>query len=112
MTQATDGNWYAYFASYDHAVTANENPTGIDFGRILPDANDGKMFSDADGDAWPAPGFDFNVIREPKTRNANNNDHLPNDMWPFVQLYTFSNNVTVQLTKVVMCKLHHLTLIV
>ena len=76
MVQATDGNWYAYIASKSHAMSVNDNNTGINFGLIPGDA----QLNDVDGDAWPEANSgdtevyrmsngstvmsDFNVIRE------------------------------------------------
>ena len=121
MVQATDGNWYAYIASKEHAINANamdddgNSMTGINFGTIPP----GAMLDDVDGDAWPLGSgdtkvyqlssgtersSDFNVVREAKQPNTNNQDHLSHitsgpNVWPFVHLYDFADNVTIQYNK-------------
>ena len=102
MTQATDGNWYGYFADSDAAIAADAlvpitaNGTGLDFGQgctsAAATAYAGISFSDTVGVFFPtqiagqAGGLSggcaggaasttdvMNVIRENKTANKNPN---------------------------------------
>ena len=91
MVQATDGKWYAYFASLEQANEADTTTGGgLDFGVICEDESDilvvetvlfgdtTNLFSDSDGVAFPGSGtcasYTFaaqtiNVVREEKTIN-------------------------------------------
>ena len=63
MVQATDGNWYAYFANVEKARIADStvglDGTGLDFGvfcsRDTPDSVFGISLTDTDGFAVPGP---------------------------------------------------------
>ncbi|MCY4491952.1 MAG: hypothetical protein OXC46_10925, partial [Thaumarchaeota archaeon] len=133
MVQAPDGNWYAYIASNSHAKSVDDpaNDTGINFGdpsgNILADVagdawpcstdqsapNSFKCSStDENGDTAVyqlSTGTEmfskyFNVVREAKQPNTNNQNHLSNvtsgpNVWPFVHLYDFADNVTIQYNK-------------
>ena len=124
MVQATDGQWYGYFADKAMATaadnTAKDTPgKGLDFGTICPTGLYGDVsFSDADGVAINGNGTDncstfafdddvgFNVLREPKNINPGTL-HLPDgtvkpgqiglnpDYWPIIQLYTFATGGNV-----------------
>ena len=90
--QATDGNWYAYFADYNMAMVAED--TSIDFGTIntsIPDASDAVAIASGD----------LNVVREAKQKNDNNNGHTGNTDWPLVQLFEFNptGNVNISYNK-------------
>ena len=95
MVQATDGSWYGYFADINMANAADGADTGIDFGTIRGATG---VFDDADGGAY---GSGLNVVSEAKSPNDANNDDLPTNNWPFIQLYEFNptGNVTVQYNK-------------
>ena len=124
MVQATDGNWYGYFASEAHAVIADRDngvAAGLNFGTICTGeqvenvialTSGSISFSETDGVAIPrncdgtANTEPVNVLREYKT--INNAGSIPtgqigiNDgFWPFIQLYTLtvSGNVVVQYNK-------------
>ena len=119
MVQATDGNWYAYFANVDKAEIADSTVSvsgkGLDFGTICNrnNSNFGISFSETDGFAVPKsdcngnpnnfPNMDNfnNVVRKP--RSINTNPLVPSGQigldpiaWPLVQLFSFSNNVIIQ----------------
>ncbi len=115
MVQATDGNWYAYFANIDGANAADSTVglvgEGLDFGSICS-VSDGTTvigvdLSDADGVSYPYDNCtgtfnDSNNV----VRKAKNPSNFPNpgegqigiveDTWPFIQLFSFSNDVTIQ----------------
>lgn len=63
MIQATDGNWYAYFANVDSAKAADSTVTyagtGLDFGVFCSGATNSSVFgislSDTDGFSVPSP---------------------------------------------------------
>jgi hypothetical protein len=131
MTQATDGNWYAYLADLTMAQNADRlsvvNGTSLDFGKgctaaAAPTAFSTDFvgtFSDTEGVyvknnpagdldvpgtldgscAYSAAGFNAtNVVRESKTLTKkgtganvlNGQIGVPNNMWPFIQLYQFT----------------------
>ena len=101
MVQATDGNWYAYFANVENAKDADSTVglagKGLDFGvfcdRDTPESVIGVSLSETDGFALPryAPGSTDgssslatctdmpsgpilnNVVRNPKSINTNPN---------------------------------------
>ena len=124
MIQATDGNWYGYFADRDMARTADDTTTvvgaGLDFGSVCTAAEGttsaGGTFdlSDVDGvatntlacgsaTAETSPRA-MNVLREAKNINtviANPPDFTNNSMWPFIQLYELNptGNVVIQYNK-------------
>ncbi len=117
MVQATDGQWYGYFAEKTMAENADDTVEypgkGLDFGTICyEDTIGGVSFSDADGVAIPSnatadctttgalAGSDImNVLRGEKEINPermdNNNNitvergqiGLKNKFWPIIQLY-------------------------
>ena len=97
--QGTDGNWYAYFADLNMANKADGivsvPGTGLDFGTIN---NPNIQASDAEA---IASGENLNVVREAKDRNGNNNNHVSDQSWPFVQLYEFNptGNVNISYNK-------------
>ena len=122
MVQATDGNWYAYFANIDKAKSADSTVglagKGLDFGSICTDAEGtaaiGVDLSDVDGVAYPydhcsgTSNDSNNVVRKAKSPNptipeddAPGSDGLGGqigiveDTWPFVQLFSF-DDVTIQ----------------
>ena len=105
MTQASDGRWYGYFASKEHAIAADatvpasHNGTGLDYGSFCssettilgPDSDEARV-TDTDGIAIPVStgtGIDtdcanieipddqtINVIREPKTPSSHNGGQI------------------------------------
>ena len=123
MVQATDGNWYAYFANIGKAKIADSTvpaniKQGLDFGSICTTAEGtatiGVDLSDADGVAYPYdsctgnPNNSNNVVRKAKSPNptipedaAPGSDGLGGqigiveDTWPFIQLFSF-DDVTIQ----------------
>ncbi|MDH3658007.1 MAG: peptidase [Nitrosopumilus sp.] len=122
MVQATDGNWYAYFANIDIAKAADSTVglpgKGLDFGSICTAAEGtttiGVDLNDADGVAYPydsctgVPNDSNNTVRKAKSPNplipediAPGSDGLGGqigiveDTWPFIQLFSF-DNVTIQ----------------
>jgi hypothetical protein len=125
MVQATDGNWYGYFADRTQAsradVTSNIAGQGLDFG-LFCDRNSNlgssALFTQTVGFTIPRSGaegtnqpttatFDDctainagsvinNVVREPKALNtAQNNLGLTANAWPIIQLYNFNINGNV-----------------
>ena len=123
MVQATDGNWYAYFANVDKAKVADSTVglvgEGLDFGSICTTVEGtaaiGVDLNDADGVAYPydnCGGGMFNdsnnVVRKAKSPNPSipedvtpGSDGLGGqigiveDTWPFIQLFSF-RDVTIQ----------------
>ena len=112
MVQATDGNWYGYFANIDKALAADSTVVldgqGLDFGTFCDRGNTtfGISLSDSDGFFVPRsdcngnPGPDTNnVVRQPKSINTNSGLNgqigLNPDAWPLIQLFSFSD-VTIQ----------------
>ncbi|MDH3361070.1 MAG: peptidase [Nitrosopumilus sp.] len=119
MVQATDGNWYAYFANIDKAKIADSTlpnsitKQGLDFGSICSAAEAsaviGVDLNDADGVAYPYDSCNgvfndnINVVRKAKTPNPtipntaglSGQIGIVNDTWPFIQLFSF-NDVTIQ----------------
>jgi len=101
MVQASDGNWYAYFANKEKAQIADATQTsgsgeGLDFGAFCDKSTDasilGVSFSDTDGVAIPQsvtgstqgtasfnactsspvpPTNQNNVVRQPRSPNSN-----------------------------------------
>ena len=111
MVQATDGNWYGYFANEDKAQVADStvglDGYGLDFG-IFCDrdvTNFGIDLSDSDGFFVPhadcsgiSPSDTNNVVRNPKSINTNpavlpGQIDLAPDAWPLIQLFSFSDVV-------------------
>ncbi|MDH3278679.1 MAG: peptidase [Nitrosopumilus sp.] len=121
MVQATDGNWYAYFANLDKATVADSTvPTtisnqGLDFGSICTTADGtatiGVDLNDADGVAYPYDSCtgmsnnSNNVVRKAKTPSNFPNTGpattgkgqigIDSTTWPFIQLFSF-DDVTIQ----------------
>ena len=115
MVQATDGNWYAYFANLEMAESADSTVgltgKGLDFGSICTTSQGtaviGIDLSDADGVSYPYDVCNgtFNDSNN-VVRKAKNPSNFPNpgegqiginaDTWPFIQLFSFSNDVTIQ----------------
>ena len=115
MVQATDGNWYGYFADYEMARAADDNTVdgaedqGFNFGNYadVKSNNLGEIGTiEADG------LFEFNttlnVVREAKSINEypekdkrEGQIGLQDNEWPFIQLYKLSagGNVVVQYNK-------------
>ena len=114
MVQATDGNWYGYFANIDNALNADstvgEPGKGLDFGTFCDRDNTvfGVSFSDSDGFFVPVSdcsGLSMdkinNVVRKPKSINTNpavpsGQIGLVSEAWPVIQLFSFNNNVEIQ----------------
>jgi len=116
MVQATDGNWYAYFANIDKAKIADSTVglggegEGLDFGSICTTTEGtvtiGVDLNDADGIAYPydscngAVNDSNNVVRKAKSPNTNSPSGdgqigITIDTWPFIQLFSF-DDVTIQ----------------
>jgi hypothetical protein len=135
MAQASDGNWYAYFANKEKAQEADDVASGgvagkgLDFG-VFCGSNTaasvfGVSFSNAEGVAIStssglsgttngktsfsactgtptSPSSTINnVVRNPPSLNQNSNVPVGQigidaDIWPVVQLFSFSNDVTIQ----------------
>jgi hypothetical protein len=115
MVQATDGNWYAYFANVDKAKSADSTVglpgKGLDFGtfcnRTTPSSVFGISLSDTDGFFVPRSDCDGNplgsdlnnVVRHPRSLNTNSplsgQIGLDPIAWPLVQLFSF-RDVTIQ----------------
>ncbi|WP_420544758.1 peptidase [Nitrosopumilus sp.] len=115
MVQATDGNWYAYFANADAAKDADsvaltgEPGQSLDFGVYCDRENtafgidltesDGFFVPSSDCDGTPASNTN-NVVRNP--RSINTHPSIPDgqigldpNAWPLIQLFSFSD-VTIQ----------------
>jgi len=110
MIQATDGNWYAYFAHVDYAEAADDTVglagQGLDFGSICTQSQAqtdvGISFSDTDAVALNASDCSgtsadvLNVVRNERTPNTGINSigqvglNSAND-WPFIQLFSFDD---------------------
>ena len=125
MVQATDGNWYGYFASQEHAELADANgaDAGLEYGTLctITQAENGIAitpgtisFSETNGVYVPRNTCEssttdvmINVLREHKTINdpstsvATGQIGVNANYWPFIQLYelTVSGNVVVQYNK-------------
>jgi len=119
MAQATDGNWYAYFADENAANAAHTGTChGLDFGVITtgtqtPDGN--NVVTEATSLATPSNacrdvyGHDgINVLREAKELNKRNINidalgySTTNDAdWPLIQLFALNptGNVVIQYNK-------------
>ncbi len=142
MTQGSDGRWYAYFASLEHAYTADYTvqdqnaKKGLNYGSfcsstttVLSDDKQTALVTDTDGIAIPivlgSEGTDDldnldslancvatnaavdaatetnNVIRQAKTINEHSSAngpgqiHLDTNLWPFIQLYTFTGGGSI-----------------
>ena len=115
MVQATDGNWYGYFAHVDAAKTADavaltgEPGQSLDFGIFFDrdDTSFGIDLSDSDGFFVPRTDCNVpqnsnvnNVVRNPKSINTNptipeGQIGLCSNAWPLIQLFSFSD-VTIQ----------------
>jgi hypothetical protein len=114
MVQATDGNWYAYFANIDKAEIADSTVglpgEGLDFGSICTTtegtATIGVDLNDADGIAYPYDSCSGvvndsnNVVRKAKSPNTNSPSGdgqigINIYTWPFIQLFSF-DDVTIQ----------------
>ena len=106
MVQATDGNWYGYFADKSMAIDANTADNGLNYG-----AGNGEASASAIGlDTIESDGLFYNdgnvnVVREPKNVNTNVADDgqigVKDGTWPFIQLYTLNptGNVVIQYNK-------------
>ena len=115
MVQATDGNWYAYFANVDAAKTADAvaltgvDGKSLDFGVFCDRDVDvfGIDLSDTDGFFIPRsdctgvhntdPNVN-NVVRNSKSINTNpaiptGQIGLDPDAWPLIQVFSFSDVV-------------------
>ena len=113
MVQATDGNWYAYFANVDAAKDADaiastgEFGQSLDFGIFCDRKNtafgidlsdsDGFFVSSSDCNGSPMPSTN-NVVRNPKSINTNpaipeGQIGLDPNAWPLIQLFSFSDIV-------------------
>ena len=112
MVQATDGNWYGYFANLDKALAADSTAglggQGLDFGTFCDRNNTSFGINLSDGDGFFVPRTDCNgnpgpdtnnVVRQPKSINTNSGLNgqigLDPDAWPLIQLFSFSD-VTIQ----------------
>ena len=113
MVQATDGNWYAYFANLEKAQLADATVVldglGLDFGTFCDRDNTifGIDLSDTDGFFVPSSDCTGvlisdmnNVVRKSKSINTNpailpGQIGLDPDGWPLIQLFSFSD-VTIQ----------------
>ena len=113
MVQATDGNWYAYFANLEKAqladATVGLDGLGLDFGTFCDRDNTifGIDLSDTDGFFVPSSDCTGvlisdmnNVVRKSKSINTNpailpGQIGLDPDGWPLIQLFSFSD-VTIQ----------------
>jgi len=106
MAQATDGNWYAYFADENAAKAAHTGTChGLDFGVIGPI---GQVDTEATSIATPnnecTTMYDhngINVLREAKDLNELNIAALSGAEWPLIQLFALNptGNVVVQYNK-------------
>ncbi len=138
MVQASDGNWYAYFANKEKAQEADDIAyndgsgqagKGLDFGVFCGPSTAssvlGVSFSDTDGVAIStASGISGttngksslttctgtptspsttinNVVRSAASLNQNSNVAVGQigidpDIWPVIQLFSFSNDVTIK----------------
>ncbi|QUC64888.1 hypothetical protein NsoK4_00975 [Nitrosopumilus sp. K4] len=136
MVQATDGNWYGYFADRKQAQIADSTVgltgKGLDFGTLCARNSSvlGFSVSESDGIAIPVSGTGvggqnginppnqisndcslsspytknaINVVRQAKAVNSGSAKLgqlglASQDLWPFIQLYDFSQggNVIVQ----------------
>jgi len=110
MVQATDGNWYAYFAHVDYAEAADDTVglagQGLDFGSICSPSQAqtdvGISFSDTDAVALNASDCSgtsadvINVVRNERSPNTGISSigqvglNSAND-WPFIQLFSFDD---------------------
>ncbi len=108
MVQATDGNWYGYFANVDKALAADSTVVlagqGLDFGTFCDRGNTTFGISLSDSDGFFVPRSDCNgnpvpdtnnVVRQPKSINTNSGLNgqigLNPDAWPLIQLFSFSD---------------------
>ena len=137
MVQASDGNWYAYFANKEKAQVADATQAagsaeGLDFGAFCskdtPASVFGVSFSETDGVAIPvevgisgatqgtasfstcsggplasSPNQN-NVVRQPRSPNSNpsvpvGQIGIEPDAWPFIQLFSFNDNVSILYNK-------------
>ncbi len=102
MVQATDGNWYGYFADKEMAELADGTDNGLDFGTSGSASDIDLTEFEADG-LFYNNGDNVNVVREEKNINSFGSGQIGVDAnaWPFIQLYTFSQggNVVVQYNK-------------
>jgi len=116
MVQATDGNWYAYFANVDKAQSADSlglNGKGLDFGIFCNRDTSSSVFgiSLSDTDGFFVPRSDCsgnattmelnNVVRKSKSINTNplvstGQIGLDPIAWPIIQLFSFNNDVIIQ----------------
>jgi len=114
MAQATDGNWYAYFAGETAAKAADNSAPmcqGLDFGTITDGA--GNVQTEATAIATPVDCDDvhgddhdgINVLRETKDLNTGANGRniaaLNGAEWPLIQLFELNptGNVVIQYNK-------------
>ena len=123
MVQATDGNWYAYFAAEDMARAADtqvsKDGTSLDFGTLCPKDSTSLLsnldYSDTDrgiffggDDVCEFDNTTMNVIRESKTPTIAISEttsrtgvdrgqvNVGDNEFPMIQLYTFSVDGTVE----------------
>ena len=113
MVQATDGNWYAYFANVEKARFADStvgfDGEGLDFGMFCDRDTTTFGIDLSDTDGFFVPSSDCtgdlisdmnNVVRKSKSINTNSailpgQIGLDPDGWPLIQLFSFSD-VTIQ----------------
>ena len=113
MVQATDGNWYAYFANVEKARFADStvgfDGEGLDFGMFCDRDTTAFGIDLSDTDGFFVPRSDCtgdlisdmnNVVRKSKSINTNSailpgQIGLDPDGWPLIQLFSFSD-VTIQ----------------
>ena len=106
MAQATDGNWYGYFADKTMAMDANEGGQ-LRFGEYSDTGDIIKLTEfEADGLFYNLKNdsnVNPNVVREEKNINSYGSGQIGIDAnaWPFIQLYTLSQggNVVIQYNK-------------
>ena len=109
MVQATDGNWYGYFADYTMADLA-DNEANMQFG-TGPSKDISKILK-GPNEKVPADAFFYNsmtekvnVVREYKGISDASTKigqiGLQDNAWPFIQLYELSQggNVVIQYNK-------------
>ena len=114
MVQATDGNWYGYFADQKHAIRADKlagsDGSGLEFGDFKSPSNNNatnalKKALNTQFEINPNDsagvfvktdiGSYLNVIRAAKAINTDLTGKpgqigIDENMWPFIQLYNFN----------------------
>ena len=102
MVQATDGNWYGYFADKTMAELADSQDNGLDFGTSGSASAIDLTEFEADG-LFYNMDENVNVVREEKNINSFGSGQIgvDADAWPFIQLYTLNptGNVVIQYNK-------------